>query len=135
MALQSRRISTPVVGPDRVGAPDVGFDFRAALLVDDLAPHRVTDISHAVARRRELAAHAMHAFSEDDLDHAGALAKHDNLEALIACGNANTDLLGGHGTVRGVWLASVKAHDPAQRQAPGATAMSLRGARSRNAAK
>src|SRR5688572_11158097 len=56
-----------------IEAVDVRLHLLAAALVHDLAAHDLAGIGEAVARRRELPPHAVHAFADHHLDEVGAL--------------------------------------------------------------
>src|SRR4030095_7310690 len=71
------------------GEREVGVHVFPAALVDDLTPHGVTDVPQAIACRCQVAAHAVDAFPEYDLDYVQALVEHDDLERLPGAGDPN----------------------------------------------
>src|SRR5882672_9912706 len=80
----------------RVEAVDVRLHLLLAALVDDLAAGDGAGVGAAVARRRKLALHVVHAFAEHDRDPGRALGVDHHLHGLPGGGDAHRDLLDVH---------------------------------------
>src|SRR5205814_7000225 len=97
----------------RVEAVDVRLHLLLASLVDDLAPHHSAGVGAAVARRRELALHVVHALAEHDRDAGGALGEDHHLHRLARAGDAYRDLFDVHAVIvtekRSVRISGAKA--------------------------
>src|SRR5437879_4222410 len=79
----------------RIKPVDIRLNLLATPLVDDLAPHDLADIGHAVASRGQLALDVVDAFAEDHVDPLGALVQDHDLDGLSAFG-AYLDFLVAH---------------------------------------
>src|SRR4030095_6505986 len=80
----------------RTGPLEIPLDLGPATLVYDFPSHRIARVSKAVARGSKHAAHAVHAFTEHDLDRLRSLFQDDTLERLPGRGHADGDLLVDH---------------------------------------
>src|SRR5690606_10808621 len=91
---------TPGSAPEfaiALGARQIRLHVVAAALVHELPSHGATGVSSAIARRRQLAAHAVDALPEHDLNAVQAFAQHDDLDYLAVAGSAHFDLFVFHG--------------------------------------
>lgn len=75
---------------------DIGLDVVATALVDNLAASHATDVRPAKTIRRQIAADAVDAFAENNLDAFGALAQHRDFHELTAFGDTHLDLFDVH---------------------------------------
>lgn len=93
-----------------MGSFQISLDLVARPFIHDLAPHRIADVGHAVASRRQSAPYAVNTFTEDDLDRFNVLAEYGNVQRLPGCGDPNRDSLVVHTVADGVlWLVSMGA--------------------------
>src|SRR6267378_7056646 len=76
----------------RIKPVDIRLNLLATSLVDDLAPHDLADVGHAVASRRQLALDVVDAFAEHHVDPLGPLVQDHDFDGLPAFG-AHLDLL------------------------------------------
>src|SRR5882762_3185860 len=76
----------------RIKPVDIRLNLLATPLVDDLAPHDLADIGHAVASRRQLAFDVVDAFAEHHVDPFRPLVQNHDFYGLPAFG-AHLDLL------------------------------------------
>src|SRR6185503_7972811 len=89
------RSSPEVTKPGR--PCEIRLDVLAAALVDDFPAQRFPGVGHAVAGRREIHTHVVHALSEHDGDRVESLAEDDDIEHLSGCGHADLNLVLCHG--------------------------------------
>src|SRR5688572_7880481 len=77
-AAAARRFILARAGPAqaRIVALDFRLHLARAALVDHFPAHHLAGVGEAVARRRELASHAVHALADHHLDDLGALVQH-----------------------------------------------------------
>src|SRR5438309_1341971 len=76
----------------RIEPVDIRLNLLATSLVDDLAPHHLADIGHAVAGRRQLALDVVDALAEHHVDPFRPLVQDHDFYGLPAFG-AHLDLL------------------------------------------
>src|SRR6267378_6755455 len=70
----------------RIKPVDIRLNLLATPLVDDLAPHYLADIGHAVASRRQLALDVVDAFAEHYVDPFRPLVQDHDLDGLPVFG-------------------------------------------------